>query len=332
MELKKFQEHLKENNIDERQIVSAVKLVQDFRKFISKIDKSLQNANYEDLYEFSRKMIEKMINTYDNYVYILRYARFMQNNELTIATMEIIDGAEMMNNFSERLERKHGKLVRDTVFRKIGIPPLGIHPKERPVITMKLIERLIENVGHDEAKTFLNTGLRDRYSDWYKIARETYLDAGNIDKFLEIKRQKFQQTLKKHRDEGSLFFTQIIDDEVLDYVSRNPAIESGTRDGKILSVYKIPYMTKQFLEAKRNNDTRKMKYYFCHNPWFREGLLQENMEINPIACQISCGYYKDYWEGVLGTAVQVELTGSLVLGDETCKFDVHLSESSTTNK
>lgn len=327
MNLTTFEDHLKEINFDKERIKNAITLVEELSEFFSLREISPQNCSYEDFYAFAEKMIENETNEYDNYVHILRYAQFIDNKNLIIAVMEIVDGAEMIKNFSERLEKRYGKLIRDTIFWDIGIPPLGIHPRSRPKITMTLIERLIENLGEKSATKFLNTGLRDQYIHWYKIARETYLKAGDLDKYLEIKKQDFLHTLKKHMDENSLFFTQEIDEEVLKYVKKQPTIESGIRDGNILTVSKIPYMTKKFLEAKQNKDERKMRYYFCHNPWFREGILDENLEINPIACQISCGYYKDYWEGVLEAPVKVELTKSLVLGDETCQFNIHLPDN-----
>jgi predicted hydrocarbon binding protein len=326
MKLIEFENHLKEINFDKERMKVAIDLIKELCDFLEKDDKKPQDCGYEDLYAFSERMIKNKINEYDNYIHILRYAKFINNEELTIATMEIVDGAEMMENFSQRLERRYGKLIRDTVFWDIGVPPLGMHPKERPKLTMTLIERLIENIGESQAKKFLNEGLRDQYTDWYKMARDTYLEAGTLDNFLEIKRQDFQHTLKKHMEEKSLFFTQIIDDEVINYVNEHPTVESGIRDGNILSVSKIPYMTKQFLDAKRNNDSTKMKYYYCHNPWFREGIKDKDVEINPICCQISCGYYKDYWEGVLDSPVEVELTGSVLLGDESCNFDIRLPD------
>ncbi|MHA2033048.1 MAG: hypothetical protein ACW99A_03305 [Candidatus Kariarchaeaceae archaeon] len=326
MKLTEFKAHLREINFDKDRMEIAIEIIKEFGDFLSISDKNPDNCGYEDLYAFSEKMIENKTNEYDNYIHILRYAKFINNKDLIIATMEIVDGAEMMENFSERLEKRYGKLIRDTVFWDIGVPPVGIHPIKRPKITMTLVERLIENIGEKQAMKFLNEGLRDQYTDWYKMARDTYLEAGNIDKFLEIKRQDFEHTLKKHLEEKSLFFTQEIDEEVLKYVTDRPTIESGVREGNTISVSKIPYMTKQFLEAKRSNDATKMKYYFCHNPWFREGILSENTEINPICCQISCGYYKDYWEGVLQTPVEVELSGSILQGDDSCKFNIQLPD------
>lgn len=326
MDLAKFKSLLIESNFDKERMNIAINLITEFNDFLSKNKQTVQKCSYEDFYQFSNKMIDSNSNDYDNYIHILRYARFIDNKNLIIAIMEIVDGAEMIENFAERLEKQYGRLIKDDVFRVSGIPPLGIHPKDRPIITMGLVDRLIENISEKRAQKFLNEGLRDKYADWYKMAREKYLKAGSLDKFLEVKKQNFKQTLMTHMKDQSLFFTQKIDEDVMNYVSERSTIESGTREGNILTVSKIPYMTKQFLEAKKNNDKLKMKYFYCHNPWFREGILDESIEINPICCQISCGYYKDYWEGVLEKPVQVELTGSVLFGDDECTFDIHLPD------
>ncbi len=326
MDLSKFKSHLKEINFDKERMVNAINLITEFNDFLLLNKRTLQKCSYEDFYQFSNKMIESNSNEYDNFIHILRYAKFIDNKNLIIAIMEIVDGAEMIENFAERLEKQYGNLTKDEVFRDSGVPPLGIHPKDRPKITMSLVDRLIENIGEKRAKKFLNEGLRDKYTDWYKMAREKYLEAGSLDKFLEIKKQNFKKTLMTHMEDQSLFFTQKIDEDVMNYVSERSTVESGTREGNILTVSKIPYMTKQFLEAKKNNDGLKMKYFYCHNPWFREGILDKNLEINPICCQISCGYYKDFWEGILLKPIDVELTGSVLFGDDECTFDIHLPD------
>ena len=324
MRLIEFETYLRENNIQFDCMEAIANTLLEFESFLSRLGKTIEHCEYDDLFDYASMLIEKNKNNYEIYLRILRYSRFIGNKALFIASMEALDGEEMIRNFSQRLEEGHGKSIRDLVFGDLEMPPIGIHPKERPKFILKLIDRLEEQVGTDYAIEFLNKGLRDRYTDWYESSRKAYLKAGNIDDYLKVKKQAFYDTLNKHLADGSLFYTQEIDEEVMDYVMAHPTIESGIREGDILHTSKIPYMTKQFLEAKRNNDSRKMKYYFCHNPWFREAILDDTQTINPIACQISCGYYKDFWDGVLKHPVQVELTGSLIQGDESCTFNIHL--------
>ena len=324
MQLIEFENYLKKNQIAFDSMESITSTLQEFESFLSTLGKTVENCGYDDLFFYASKLIMQDKSHFDIYVYILRYSRFIGNMALNIACMEALDGEEMIRNFSQRLEEIHGTSIRDLVFKDINIPPIGIHPKERPKTILKLIDRLEEQVGTEHAISFLNKGLRDRYIDWYESSRKSYLKAGNFDNYLKVKKQAFYDTLNKHLADGTLFYTQEIDEDVMDYVKAHPTIESGIREGNILHTSKIPYMTKQFLEARRNNDSKKMKYFFCHNPWFREAILDDTQTVNPIACQISCGYYKDFWEGVLKHPVKVELTGSLIQGDESCTFNIHL--------
>ena len=98
--------------------------------------------------------------------------------------------------------------------------------------------------------------------------------------------------------------------------------EAGIRDGNQVIMTKIPYMTKQYLKAI---DEQEKRYYYCHCPWVRESLLNENpTTIDPVFCNCSGGYYKNFWEAVLDQPVKVELLESVLKGDSVCKFALHL--------
>lgn len=43
-------------------------------------------------------------------------------------------------------------------------------------------------------------------------------------------------------------------------------------------------------------------------------------------CHCSCGWYGQLFEAVLGRPVAVELLGSIIQGDETCRFLIHLPD------
>ncbi|MHA2366533.1 MAG: hypothetical protein ACXAC7_21435 [Candidatus Hodarchaeales archaeon] len=325
MELGNFKEYLSDKKLDRDKIDAAVKIIDEFNEFLLEQKKSGENITYDDLHNFSSYLIENKKNTLDNYVFLLRFGYFKKNYQLIIASMELIDGSEIIPNFSKMLIDKFGEQVRNEIFGELEIPPLGLHPKKKSEITMKLMERLIAKVEEEECIEFLSIGLRDKYTDSYKRPRETFLKTNNIDDFLNTKRQNFLQTLKKHQQEGTLFFTQEIDDNVISYVNSDLTIEAGVREGNQVIISKIPYMTKQYLETDET-DVRRKKYYFCHNPWIREALLDKNQPVSPIICHSSGGYYKNYWEAVLDHPVKVELLESVIKGDKVCKFALHLPE------
>lgn len=324
MILEEFKVYLKEKKLEDQKIKANLKTIIEFNDFLSKQGGSAELAMYDDLHNFSAHLIETKRNHFDNYINLLRFAYFIKSNDLIIATMELIDGSEVMENFSKRLTDEFGKETRDNIFAELEIPPLGLHPQKRPEITKKLIKRFLSIIDKEKCKNFLANGLRDKYTESYKKDRQKFLEAENIDEFLKIKHASFIETLTKHFEETSLFFTQEIDEEVLEYVKNQQGLtEAGVRVGEKVIITKIPYMTKQFINE---TDRRKKRYYYCHCPWVREALRKEDQPVSPIFCNCSGGYYKNYWEAVLGQPVKVELLESVLKGDDTCKFELRLPQ------
>lgn len=324
MDFDDFKEFLQKRKIEDDKIASSIAIVEEFDAYLTKYNRSAENALYDDLHNFSAYLIESKRNIFDNYVGLLRFGQFTKNNQLTIASMENIDGSEVMTNFSRRLIDEFGEETRNKIFDDIEVPPLGLHPMKKPKITKKLIERFLVEVDHEKCAKFLANGLRGKYTASYKPAREKFLKAENIDEFLEIKRQDFINTLTTHLEEGTLFFTQEIDEEVLEYVKNQQGMtEAGIREGGKVLITKIPYMTKQYL---KETDEKKKRHYYCHCPWVRTALLEEDQPVDPIFCNCSGGYYKNFWEAVLDQSVQVELLESVIMGDNVCKFAFQLPQ------
>lgn len=324
MELDGFKEYLQERKLDADKIDTAVNIINEFDDFLSKHIKSVENATYDDLHDFSAYLIDNNKNSFDNYVGLLRFGQFKKNDQLIISSMENLDGSEIIVNFSKRLIDEFGEEVRNEIFDDIEVPPLGLHPTKKPAITKQLIERFTEKIDHEKCAAFLADGLRDKYTESYKPARKKFLKAKNIDEFLKIKRQDFINTLTKHLEEGTLFYTQEIDKEVLEYVKGQQGMtEAGIREGNKVIMTKIPYMAKQYINE---TNERMKRYYYCHCPWVREALKEEDQPVDPIFCNCSGGYYKNFWEAVLDQPVKVDLLESVIKGDKVCKFALQLPQ------
>ncbi len=323
MELDGFKVALQERKLDDEQIEAAVNIVDEFGKFLSHQKKSVENASNEDVYDFSDYLIEKEKNTFENYLSLLRFGYFQKKKELIIASLEILDGSEMIVNFSKRLMEEYGEKIRDEVFEGIGVPPLGIRPQQKVVVTKGLVERLLAKVDYATCKTFFEVGLRDKYSQSYEKSTELFQELNDVDEFLRRRHQNLVKTLENHLKEDTLFFTQEVNDEVIAYVKRDQTIEAGIRKGERVIITKIPYSTKEFIHEK---DERKKRYFYCHNPWIREALLEEDQPIDPVFCGCSAGYFKNFWEAVLNQPVRVEVLKSLIKGDQICEFALYLPQ------
>ncbi|NHJ01775.1 MAG: hypothetical protein EAX86_06500 [Candidatus Heimdallarchaeota archaeon] len=324
MDVDGFTDFLMERKIDLEKITDTVDTINDFNQFLSEKDKSIIYATYEDVYNYSTHLIEKNKNSFDNYLALVRFGHYIKNHQLLIASIEIIDGKEVLVNFSERLTKEFGDEIRNIIFKDIAFPPLGTNPQKKPEITKKLIERFLAQVDRKKCVEFLADGLRDKYREAYKKPREEFLKSKDIDEFLRLKHQNYVKTLEKHHEEGTLFYTQEVDQQVIDFVKNDQSIETGIREGNQVLIKKTPYMIKQYLNEPNE---QKKRYYYCHCPWIREAFLMEDQQIPPIFCNCSAGYFKNYWEAVLDQPVKVQLLSSVLNGDENCKFAFYLPQS-----
>jgi hypothetical protein len=295
--------------------------IKDFEDHLKRIGKDIENATRRDFYDYSARLIKAGKNTPENYISILRYGYFRKLNELIIAGMEVLDGSEVIENFSKRLTSEFDQEVRDYIFSGTEMPPLGINPKEKPEYTRKLVARLEKKIGTEECVRFLNRGLRDRYEESRKPDREKFLKSKDVDDFLEQKHKDFIAELETHLTNGTLFFTQEITEEVLEYVKTDPHIESGVREGDKIIIKKIPHMAKEYLAEE---DAQQKRYYYCHCPWVKEALRGSDKPVSPVFCNCSAGFYRAYWEIVFDQPVRVDVLESLLKGDPICKFAVHI--------
>ena len=319
-----FRKFLETRKLREEVLETSLKTMQDFDAFMQKKGKSVEAVSRKDFYEYSKNLIDTQQNTSDSYVCILRYGYFKNLKELIIAGMEVLDGSEVVENFSKRLASEFNTELRDYVFSGTDIPPLGISPEEKPEYIRRLVARLEKKIGTEECARFLNRGLRDRYEESRKPDREKFLKSNDIDDFLEQKHKDFVAELETHLKNGTLFFTQEITKEVLEYVKSDAHIESGVRDGDKIIIEKIPHMAKEYLTEE---DAQQKRYYYCHCPWVKEALRGLAKPVSPVFCNCSAGFYRAYWEIVFDQPVRVDVLESLLNGDSICKFAVHIPNS-----
>jgi hypothetical protein len=316
-----FRRYLEKNEIEENIIEASVTLVRAFDDFLKKRGNTIDTASKEDFYGYSDYLISQEQNTFETYVSILRYGSFINNSDLYVGAMEVLDGREVMENLSKRLHEEFGEDFRNEIFEKTSLPPLGLHPKKKPEYTKKLIPRLQETLGISRCAEFLNQGLRDRYEEWRKPDREKFLRSRDIDEFLKNRRHEYIKELEEHHEKGSLYFTQEITEEVLEFIKNDPLIEVGLREGDRIIVKKIPHMAKEYVTEP---DEQKKKYFYCHCPWVKEALLESEQPIPPVFCNCSAGYYKAYWEIVLDQPIEVDVAESILDGGDVCTFAVYL--------
>ena len=322
MEKEGFFQLLEERGFPEDKFESIFGVAQNFEDFLAGY-KKLDSPSSEDVFSYSEQMVANGQNQFENYVAIAQYARYRKNNEMLVAIIELVDGAEVMDNFHRILGERVGEKIRDRVFAEIELPPLGTQSDKKPEITQQVMARFDELVDAETGDQILSDCLRSLPEDYHHQAREKFINSENMEAFLQAKGDAFITELEKLRDEGALYFTQPVTDEVIEYVNRTPEIRQGLLEGDVIYEAKIPYMTIEYLNE---SDERMKRYYYCHCPWVREAIPAGELEISPNFCKCSAGFHAKYWQAAFGQPLKVEVVESVLQGDEWCKFKIHVPQ------
>jgi hypothetical protein len=322
MDKEQYIELLKSRNFPEDRFEPYYAAAQEFETFLETRD-ALENPSAADVLAYSEALIAGGKNQYGTYVAIAQYARCRSSREILVAIIELVDGAEVMDNFHRILAERVGEDIRDQVFAEIKLPPLGTPSAKKPEITRKVMERFEALVDAETGDQILSDCLRTLPENFHAEARDLFLSSENLEAFLQAKGDAFIAELKKLRDSGMPYFTQPVTDEVIDFVERTPEIRQGLLEGDVIYEAKIPYMTVDYLNE---TDERMKQYHYCHCPWVREAIPAGEVQISPNFCKCSGGFHARYWQAAFGQPVQVDVVETILQGDKWCKFAIHLPQ------
>ncbi len=331
-----FREFCAKRKLDEKTIRAHIVLVREFETFLSGNDRNrnLSSATSDDLQGFVGQLMKNSTNTWENLLGLLRYGRFAGNRQVEIALLELMDGSDVLEKLSETLKQTLGEDKRKEILEGIDLPPLGAPSKEKPRVTKEFVERLETKLGEEKCREVLLSGPHAGPREEYLPERKMFLASKGVDDFLKKRHREYLGTLEKHMKEKTLYFTQEIDEEVLDYVRNTPTCQNGVRDRDIIYVTKIPYMAKKYLHEK---DEKRKRYYYCHCPWVREAIMSD-VEVAPNFCYCSAAFEKRPWDVIFDQPVKADVVQSVLKGDLVCKFAIHIpkdflkSEGATSKK
>ena len=309
---------LQGRQVPAERIEPAIALAERFETFLR--DRA---PTAEAALAFSSVLTAEGHNTSENYITLIRYCRFIGNNEMLVALWELIDGGEVGDNLYRLVGEQLGDEVRDEIYAGIGVAPYGLPSTEKPATLHPVLKRLQGRIGEQACRDLLSASLRDLPDKYYRGEKRRYREAHDIDEYLKKRHRAFVRWLKQCQRQGQLFFTQEITDEVVAFVQSDQEIGGGRREGNIVYETKIPYMTKQYLQE---TDPTMKRYYACHCPWAREAVRRGDTGLVVDFCYCSGGYHKKPFEVVLGQPLKVQVLESVLRGDSRCRFAIYLPE------
>jgi len=319
---KGFRDFCAKRNLEEETVQAHIKMVKEFEAFLKskKNSKDLNNAARGDVEDFALLLMKNGKNTWENFLALLRYVRFANDKEAEVALLELLDGSDVLENLSETLRTTVGEKKHSEIFEGIDLPPLGTRSKDKPKITKKFMERLEAKLGEKTCREVLLTGPHAGPKEEYVPERKKFLASKTLEEFLKNRHKEYVDELEKHMKDKTLYFTQEIDENVLEYVRNTPTCQNGVREGDLIYVTKIPYMAKKYLREK---DPIKKRYYYCHCAWVREA-IKTNLKISPNFCYCSAGFEKRPWDVIFDQPVKADVIETVLKGDLVCKFAIHV--------
>ena len=299
-----------------------ITLVGEFESFCQEMDASPAGWTAR---AFITELTRTGRDSHENLLALAHYGRFLNNNEIYVAAFELLDGAEVMGNLSQKLAAEVGAVRRDAIFASIPLLTPGASGEEKAARMQAVVDRMERMLDPETCHRVLGDGLHDLKDEVYLDERRKYQESDGIDAYLVRKKLDLIAELERIQAEGGLYFSQPVTPEMLDFVRHTPEIGGGVRQGNILYVRKIPYQAHEYVTAA---DDLHKRYACCHCPWVRESLRPGSRlpQVSAAFCQCSLGFIKKPWEVIFDRHLEAEVVESVLKGDNWCKIAVHLPE------
>ena len=324
MKIEEYREYLQGQDVPDDAIEKQMATIGDFVEFLTDLGlkETAASAGKDEVDRFARKLIAEGCNTLEYFSLLRDYANWLGHRKLYVALIEVMDCHNALEVLADEIEKRHSREVRDRIFSET-LPPLGADEKERCAYTRMIMKHMAPLLTPEEARDAwfeVQHGIPAeiwRKSDMSE--KEKYRKCGNIDQYLDLRRLERDTLLTRLRDEGKLWYTVVINDEVLEFVKSDPEMEVGRREGDKIYISKIPYNAVRYLHE---TDAKLKRYYACHCPLLREAILKDQ-PVSAEACNCSLGHASHYLAG-LDQELKGEVLESALRGDTRCRFVFYL--------
>lgn len=194
----------------------------------------------------------------------------------------------------------------------------NFHDKTKEVLTFKEAELVLENY-----ETLSVESSKDERFDWTRDSLERLSKLANKEQQYEILSccgHRFPES--RIEEMRAIYLKNENIDEVLEAMQPDSWYANPRREGNVIIETKQP----ADVQGYNNTATQKEKrdcYCYC-TPL--KGRLDE---MPATFCNCGAGWYRQLWEGIIGQPLSIEITKSLLKGDDVCQFTITLPTKDT---
>ena len=318
-----LRDHYRKRGFSNASADEAVTAVYELQSDLESRRSSLETANAEEIRVYIASLILQEKNTLETLLALARYFYLTGRNEIYVYFTSLLGGTGVVESIQDHLGTLTSPGEAAELIGSVARPPLGADPVDFPAYTRALMDRLEQALPPETVRAALAGNNHQIPAEEFEDDAALYRDSASIEEFLRAKHERQVQTLQHHCDTGTVWFEQIITQEVVDFVAGNQEIQSAVLDGNTLYTTKIPYDPVRYLSE---TDPVKKRYYACHCPFAREAILQDESSISGNWCYCSAGFAKYPYEVVFGCPLSVDVVESVLDGGSVCRFAIHLPD------
>jgi hypothetical protein len=316
-----LRDHYEKRGFSAANADGAVDAVHALEAWLSVREKTLETAQTDDIRTFIRMLIDEKRNSADTLLALARYFYLTGRNAVYVYFTSLLGGEGVVESIRCRLADLEGGKSAEALVGTLPRPPLGSDPVEYPAFTRSLMERLETNLPKETVCRVLAGNHHQIPASAFEAEKEYYRKAGSMDEYLADHHKRQVAELQRYCDTNTVWYEQVITQEVVDFVAANPEIQSAVRDGDTLYATKIPYDPARYLAE---TDPVLKRYYACHCPFVREAIRRGETDVSENWCYCSGGFTKYPYDVILGRDLRVDLLQSALKGDPVCRFAIHL--------
>ena len=321
METSDFYDYLAGFGYDEAQLAESIDGVELFESFIKGAACDAATSAEQVISLFISELSERDLCTRQRLVGLYLYAGLVSDQAIQLALLERLDGQEILGNLRTAIGRVLGPEIESAIFADIEMPALGSGPRDWTRTNAAIMPRLEAAANPEQVREILRSELRSLRDEHYLPLKERYEEMEDVDAFLADRGRRHLEILEDHRDEGTPYFNQMIDDDVIEFVRRNPEIGGGVREGATIVEIKIPHQAVEYLAAE---DLAAKQYHVCHCPLVKESMAPDGPELSSTFCDFCPSFNAKPWEVIFGRKLDYEVIESAKRGDVWCRFAIHL--------
>lgn len=315
MQIQQVIDYYERNNLKKEDLTLAVNLFEQLKLQNEKIEEETLRTLIKTYYEENKSDVTFFIQ-------LMRLMKLAKREDLYVFLTRYTGIIDVLDNIFLRFKQKYGSDALHRLLENLSVPSLGMDPLLIPYFTSELMIRLESTYPLVEVQEIL-TGNNHSLSKESQIKEKLlYEGSPSLETYLKERHQRKIDELQRHFDNHTVWFEQIISEDVINYVKSNQEILSAKLQNNKLYITKIPYDTVAYLNAKTDEEQR---YHGCHCSFAKESILDKDNKISGHWCYCSAGFAKFPFEVILDHKLPIKVLNNCLDGDPICRFEIDLS-------